>query len=158
MKKQHIHRILPAAIALIASAAFAADAPAHDHAKKSAGPNGGRVVTAVEPHYELFVTPERRIRITFLGDDGKAAEPKAQTVSGTCGERTNPTRLTFAREGGSFLSDKPLPDGNLVPLVLQVKSAPDAKPVTERLNVNLEDCPGCKHQEYACTCESHADH
>ena len=25
--------------------------------------------------------------------------------------------------------------------------------ITIRLNLNLEDCPGCKYLEYACTCE-----
>ena len=131
----------------------AADEHGHDHATKQAGPNGGRVVTSVEPHYELFVTPERKVKITFLGEDGKAVEAKDQTVTATGGDRANPTRLAFTKEGGALVSDKPLPAGTVVPLILQVKVAPDAKPVTERISLNLADCPTCKHKEYACTCE-----
>ncbi len=61
--------------------------------------------------------------------------------------------MIFAKDGDTLLSDKPLPDGNNVPIILQVKSAVDADNVTERLNVNLAECPTCKHKEYACTCE-----
>ena len=43
-----------------------ADHEGHDHAKKVAGPNGGKVIMNVEPHFELFVTRERKIQISFL--------------------------------------------------------------------------------------------
>lgn len=150
--------ILSAVLSILMPATLAAadEHAGHPHAKKQAGPNGGRVVTSVEPHYELFVTPGRKVRITFLGDDGKATGVKEQSVTATCGDRANPTRMTFVREGDALVSDKPLPEGKLVPLVLQVKTSPDAKAVTERLSVNLADCPTCEHKEYACTCE-HGD-
>lgn len=125
----------------------------HDHGKKAAGPNGGRVITAVEPHFEFFVTPERKVKITFLGEDNKPVPAQEQTVTAVGGERSKPTRLAFAKEGDALLSDKPLPEGKMVPIILQVKTAPDAKTVTERFTVNLNDCPTCEHKEYACTCE-----
>ncbi|MCB1085430.1 MAG: hypothetical protein KDM63_00170, partial [Verrucomicrobiae bacterium] len=34
--------------------------------KKQAGPNGGRVVTVVEPAVEFFVTDDRKVRLTFV--------------------------------------------------------------------------------------------
>jgi hypothetical protein len=143
---------------LLPAAVSAADEHAgHGHAKKQAGPNGGRIVTSVEPHYELLVTPERKVKITFLGEDGKPVEAKDQSVTATGGDRANPTRMTFAKEAGALVSDKPLPEGKLVPLVLQVKTSADAKSVTERLSVNLADCPTCEHKEYACTCEHGTD-
>ena len=49
--------------------------------------------------------------------------------------------------------DKPLPAGKEIPIILQVKMTPDSKAVTEKLNVNLANCPTCKHKEYACICE-----
>ncbi len=132
----------------------------HDHgehaeAAKQAGPNGGKVIHSVEPHYELFVMEDRRVKITFLGEDGKGVAPGAQVVSGIGGDRSNPTKFAFAKDGDSLVSDKPLPKGTVVSLVLRVKPAADAKTVTERLSLNLADCPGCDYKEYACTCESH---
>jgi len=125
----------------------------HDHEKKTAGPNGGRIVTATEPHFEFFVTPENKVKITFLGEDGKPIALKEQSVSATGGDRAKPTKLAFAKDGESLVSDKPLPKGKEIPIILQVKMTPDAKTVTEKFNVNLADCPTCKYKEYACICE-----
>ena len=55
---------------ILALPAFAAED--HDHAKKEAGPNGGKVLTTIEPHAEFFVTTDRKVQITFLNKDGKA--------------------------------------------------------------------------------------
>ena len=124
-----------------------------DHGKKKAGPNGGRVVTATEPHFEFFVMPDGKVKITFLGEDGKAIALKEQSVTAIGGERAKPTKLTFAKDGESLVSDKALPEGKMIPIVLQVKMTPDSKTATEKFNVNLADCPTCKYKEYACTCE-----
>lgn len=124
-----------------------------DHARKVTGPNGGRVVTSVTPHYEFFVTPEKKVKITFLGEDGKAVAAKDQVITAVGGDRAAPTKLTFARDGDSLLSDKPLPEGKELPIVVQVKVTPDAKAVTEKFTVNLANCPECQHAEYACTCD-----
>lgn len=149
--------ILAAVIGIALAPALFAEEHDHaehaEHAEKKAGPNGGRIVTSVEPHFEFFVTPERKLKITFLGDDGKAVAAKDQVITAIGGERSKPTRFTFAKEGDSLLSDNTLPDGKMVPLILQVKVTPDAKSVTERFTVNLNDCPGCEYLEYACTCE-----
>lgn len=127
----------------------------HVHAKKEVGPNGGRVVTSVTPHYEFFVTPEKKVRITFLGEDGKGVPAKDQVITAVGGDRAAPTKLTFAKDGDSLVSDKPLPDGKELPIVLQVKITPVAKAVTEKFNVNMATCPECKYAEYACTCDHH---
>lgn len=124
----------------------------HVHAKKEAGPNGGRVVTSVTPHYEFFVTPEKKVKITFLGEDGKAVPAKDQVVTAVGGDRAAPTKMTFSKDGDSLLSDKSLPEGKELPIVVQVKVTPDAKTVSEKFTVNLANCPECKHAEYACTC------
>lgn len=133
----------------------------HDHAheKKAAGPNGGRIVTAVEPHFEFFVTPERKVKITFLDEDNKPAALKEQSVTATGGDRANPTKLAFSKEGDSLLSDKALPDGKTIPIILQVKTSPEVKAVTERFTVDMNDCKSCEHKEYACICDhGHGDH
>lgn len=156
--------LLLAALCLILSPALRAeeekghDAKEHaEHAKKSAGPNGGRVVTATEPHFEFFVLPDGKVKITFLGEDGKATALKDQTVTAVGGDRAKPTKLAFAKDGESLVSDKPLPEGKMVPIVVMVKVTADAKTVTEKFTVNLADCPTCEHKEYACTCEHGED-
>lgn len=140
---------------LLALPALAADGHGHSHAKKEAGPNGGKILTAIEPHAEFFVTSDRKVQITFLGENGKAIAPAEQVVTVTAGERSAPTKLTFAKSGNVLISDKPLPEGTAFPAVVQVKVAPDAKTVVEKFNLNLAKCPECSLPEYACTC-SHA--
>ncbi|MEP5506476.1 MAG: hypothetical protein ABJZ54_10495 [Luteolibacter sp.] len=146
----------------------------HDHADHSEethadvktieGPNKGRIITSTEPHVEFFVTADRKILLTFLDDENRPVAVEAPVVSAIGGERANPTRMTFeaSGEGGALLSDVALPEGNDIPIILQIKTAPDADNVTEKFNINLANCPTCAHPEYACTCdhgeEGHGGH
>jgi len=127
----------------------------HDHAKKVAGPNGGKIITTVEPHAEFFVTADRKVRVTFLSDDNKAVAVATQSVSIVCGDRSNPTMLTLVKEadGNSLLSTGTLPAGNNFPTIVTLKTTPDAALVRAKLILNLSDCPTCKYKEYACTCD-----
>ncbi len=125
----------------------------HDHEHIKAGPTGGRLIQAVEPHAEFFVTEDRKVEIRFVNDDNKVVAPGQQSIAVTAGDRKSPTKLTFAKEGDKLVSDKALPSGNDFPVVVQIKVSPDAKSVNEKFNLNLEQCPTCKHKEYACTCE-----
>ncbi|MDP4645492.1 MAG: hypothetical protein NWS80_00025 [Akkermansiaceae bacterium] len=133
----------------------------HDHAEHAeegheevkAGPNGGKVIHEVDPHLEFFVTKDRKVQITALDKDGKAVPIAEQSVKVTGGDRANPTRMTFAKEGDVLVSDIAFPEGNDFPVVVQIKATPDAKTVIEKFNLNLMDCPTCEHQEYACTCD-----
>lgn len=138
-------------LTLIATLAFATALQAHE--KKEAGPNGGKILAKVEPHAEFFVTTDRKVQITFLGEDGKAIAPAAQAVTVICGDRSNPAKLTFAKSGSTLVSEQTLPDGNDFPAVVQIKVTPEAKTVVEKFNLNLSECPGCKLKEYACTCD-----
>jgi hypothetical protein len=124
----------------------------HDHEKKEAGPNGGKILTSVEPRAEFFVTSDRKVQITFLGKDGKAIAPDAQTVTVTAGERSAPTKLTFVKSGNVLVSKQALPEGDGFPTVVQIKVTPDAKTVVEKFNLSLANCPGCLLAEYACVC------
>jgi hypothetical protein len=125
-----------------------------DHAKekKTAGPNGGRILTKVEPHAEFFVTTDRKVQITFLGEDGKAIPPSGQIVTVTAGSRSAPAKLSFVRSGDSFLSETKLPEGSNFPAVIQIKESSDGKTITEKFNVNLATCSECSLAEYACIC------
>jgi hypothetical protein len=124
----------------------------HAHAKK-AGPNGGRVLTNVEPHAEFFVTDNRKVRITFVDDDFKPIAAGAQVISVIAGDRQNPVNLSFATEGNSLISDKPLPEGKDFPVVVMIKADKESDEVTAKFQCNLHDCPTCDYKEYACTCD-----
>ncbi|NNM30033.1 MAG: hypothetical protein HKO57_10950, partial [Akkermansiaceae bacterium] len=71
-------------------------ADAHDH-DSIPGPNGGKVLHEVDPHVELLVTKDRKIQITILDEDGKAAAPGKQDIFVVCGNRSAPTRMKFEK-------------------------------------------------------------
>ena len=124
-----------------------------DHDKKEAGPNGGRIVTSVEPHLEFFVREDGKVQISFLSEENKVIAPSGQIVSAITGERMSPTQLKFAMDGNVLVSDKKLPEGNNHPTILNIIAANGQKPVMEKFNLNLSECPECNYQEYACVCD-----
>jgi len=125
----------------------------HDHEDVKAGPTGGKLITEVEPHAEFFVNKDKKIEIRFVDDDNKIVAPAEQIVSVIMGDRSAPTKLAFTKDGDKLISDKAIPEGNELPTVVQIKAKAGEKAVTEKFNLNLSDCPTCKHKEYACVCE-----
>ena len=132
--------------------AFAADKHDHKHEKKDAGPNGGKVITAVEPHLEFLVTKDRKVEITALTKDLKAGKLSGQVIAVTGGDRSKPTKLEFKEDGGKLVSSNALPEGSDYPVSVSIKPNARGKAVYEKFNLNFEKCPGCKLQEYACIC------
>jgi hypothetical protein len=126
---------------------------AHGDAAKITGPNKGRVLTALEPHAEFFVTADRKVRITFVDDAGKpVVVPAGLTATLITGDRAAPTTLVFAADGDTLLSTAVLPEGGNLPGILRVKPSAAAAPVTIRFQINLANCGECSRPEYACTC------
>jgi hypothetical protein len=123
------------------------------HAKQIAGPNGGRVLTAVEPHLEFYVTKDRKVEISALTEDLKPSKLAGQVISVTAGDRTKPTKLELKEEGGKLVSTNTLPSGNDFPVSVSVKASGAGKAVYAKFNLNLEKCPTCKNLEYACICD-----
>ena len=134
---------------VIASLAFA------QAAEKIKAPNGGRIVDAVTPHAEFLVTPEKKVEIRFIDDAGKVVAPADQAVTVTMGDRAAPTKLSFTKDGDKLVSDKTIPEGKDLPVVLQIKVAANSKAVTEKFNLNMAKCPTCSNPEYACSCDHH---
>lgn len=149
--------ILATAVLVLGLAFNASAEDKHDHAKK-AGPTGGRLITAVEPHVEFLINKDKKVEIRFVDDDNKVVAPGEQVITATLGDRANPTKLTFTKEGDKLISDKAIPEGNDYPTVVQIKANAKAKAVNEKFNLNLSKCPTCKFQEYNCTCEHGDDH
>ncbi|HSP44050.1 MAG TPA: hypothetical protein VLO11_14345 [Luteolibacter sp.] len=125
--------------------AFAADDHDHDHEHEehvTQGPNGGHVITSKAGFsFEVTVDKERKARILFLDKENKAVALGEQTITGIAGERSAPTKLAFAKgkdaDANVLISDKPLPAGAHIPMILTIKTAPDDKAVTERFELHL---------------------
>lgn len=123
-------------------AAEAKEAP-HEHEENvTKGPNGGHVVASKAGFsIEVSVDKDRKARIVFLDKENKPVALANQSITGIAGERSAPTKLTFAKgkdaDANVLVSDKPLPPGAHVPMILSVKTAPDAKTVTERFELHL---------------------
>ncbi len=129
--------------------AFAADD--HDHGKEephkheeniSKGPNGGHVIQSKAGFaIEVTVDKERKARVIFLDKENKAVALGGQSITGIAGERSAPTKLAFAAgkdaDANVLISDKPLPAGAHMPIILVIKTVPDAKAVTERFELHL---------------------
>jgi hypothetical protein len=137
-------------LALLATPlALAADD--HDHRKEqpheheehvTKGPNGGHVIESKAGFsLEVTVDKERKARIVFLDKTNKAVALGEQSITGIAGERSAPTKLAFAKgkdaDANVLISDNPLPAGAHVPVILMIKTAPGAKPVTERFELHL---------------------
>jgi hypothetical protein len=93
------------------------------------------------------------VEVRFLDAAGKVVAPAAQTVTVTMGDRAAPTKLAFTKDGDKLVSDRAIPAGKELPVVVQIKSVPDAKSVYAKFNLNLATCPTCSNAEYACACD-----
>jgi hypothetical protein len=138
---------------IIAIAAFVASLTFASAAEKVKAPNGGRIISAVEPHAEFLLTRDQKLEIRFLDDAGKVIAPAAQIVTVTMGDRAAPTKLAFTKDGDKLVSETTIPEGDNLPVVLQIKATPEAKALTAKFNLNLAVCPTCSHPEYACACD-----
>lgn len=130
----------------------------HEEHGHQQGPNHGKLITDVEPHLEFFVTKDGTVQLTFVDDHNKVVSKPEAGFSMICGDRKNPTKLTFEKTLTGFISKEKLPEGKNIPTVLMVKPTKDSKTKTIRFNINLNDCPSCAFLEYACICSHGDDH
>lgn len=129
----------------------------HDHGHGDAhveikAPNGGRIVKAVEPHFEFYLNSERSVEIRFLDTNGNVIAPAEQHVSLIGGDRTNAVRVGFERVDDYLRSTESLPELPGMPIVLQIRNDPDAEPVREKFYLKTYTCSECQLAEYACSC------
>ncbi|MEM6910275.1 MAG: hypothetical protein AAF555_01720 [Verrucomicrobiota bacterium] len=113
----------------------------HDHSHDEiVGPNGGKILHGVDPHVEFFLTEERKVQLTFVNEEGGVVSvPEGLQVSVITGDRKAPTTLRFAQEGSSLISTGTVPEGDDLPVVVQIKPSEDAQTVYERFNLSSED-------------------
>lgn len=111
-----------------------------EHGKK--GPNGGHVVESKAGFtLEVTVDKDRKARIVFLDKENKPVALGEQSIAGIAGERSAPVKLTFTKgkdaDANALISDQALPAGAHVPMILTIRTAPDAKASTERFELHL---------------------
>ena len=131
--------------------ALAAEDPQHKHGKEehhehdehvTQGPNGGHVIQSKAGFaFEVTVDKQRKARVLFLDKDLKPVALDAQRITGIAGQRSAPTKLAFAKgkekDANVLISDKALPAGAHVPMILTIQTTADAKPVVERFELHL---------------------
>ncbi len=130
-------------------------AAAKASSKVEAGPRKGRILAVGEPKAEFFVEADKTVSIKFYDKDNKVVAPATQAVTATVDAKGKKTKLEFATKGDALVSSAKIPDGNGNPIVVQVKTAVDAKPQNFRFKLDLTTCAECSNPEYACTCEGH---
>ena len=106
-----------------------------------------------EPKAEFFVEEDKTVSIKFYDKENKVVAPAAQSVTATVDAKGKKTKLEFAKKGDALVSSAKIPEGDANPIVVQVKTAADAKPQNFRFKLDLSKCGGCPNPEYACTCE-----
>jgi hypothetical protein len=120
-----------------------------------AGPKGGRWLDATPHPAEFFVTPERKVEITFYDAASQPVAPGSQVVSVIAETPGGRRTLTLAPTTTGFVSTEALPEGEPYRVVVQIRPDSGATPQNFRVDLNLEVCGGCDHAEYACTCVGH---
>ena len=124
----------------------------HEHSTKN-GPTGGKLLKEVTPHVEFLVTKDKKVELRFIDQDNKVVAPGEQQITIILGDRLAPTKLAFIKDGDKLISDKAVPEGNDLPVVVQIREKADAKPVNVKFALNLDKCPSCAFQEYNCSCD-----
>jgi hypothetical protein len=146
--KTKMNSIIIAALSI--SMGLAADKHDHDHDKKSEahdhdhhdkkGPNGGHVQDTKQGIIvEVVVNADRKALVYRLDEKMKAVPLGELSVTGIAGERSAPTKMEFTKQAGSeaLISSVPLPKGEHVAMILQIKATAESKAITTRFELHL---------------------
>ncbi len=136
-------------LALALCAGLATVSAAH---KIAGGPKGGRLLEKTSPQAEFFVEKDRTVTITFYDAALKRVAAAAQSIVVIAETKTGRVTLQFEKKDGALVSKTRLPEGDGYNLIVQVKSAPEARPQNFRFSYDAHHCGGCQRAEYACTC------
>jgi hypothetical protein len=122
---------------------------AAEPAKAPAEARAGRLLEASGVKAEFLIKPDRHIALTFLDAAGKPMARGERNVV----VKVDGKDLALEAKPEGFVSMEPLAAKEPAPIIVQVRATAEAKPTNFRLTLNTANCGGCKHQEYACTCD-----
>ena len=151
--KSSPNRIASALLAAV-TGILLATAPAHAETLEP-GPNGGKLLGTAPDQAELLISPEGIVTITFLDAEKKPAAPGTRTATVFAQLDSGRKEIALESKGNALVSTEALPKPEGYILVVQTRSAPDAKPSNTRAKYEMHVCGGCNLSEYACTCEEH---
>lgn len=144
---------------LVASLLFAGVAfSLHAAEKPAPGPKGGKLLNNPSPRAEFFVDKDRKVVLSFYGNDLKPVPVGEQSAAVWADARSGRVKLTMEKKDDALVSTEPLPAGDGYHVMVQLKSNPDAKAQSFKINFHDEPCDKCKRAEYACVCEDGHDH
>lgn len=131
-----------------------------DEKKIVPGPKGGKLLENASPRAEFLLLPDRKVAITFYGEDLKPVPATAQAVVVYADVKPTRVKLEFENKDGVLTSKTPMPPDDGYGVVVQIKPTADAKAQTFKIKFHEELCPTCKRAEYACTCpeDKHDEH
>ena len=118
------------------------------------GPNGGRLLP-LNPQrsgYAEVTVEGDSFHVALLDAERKpvAIEQQALTVVG--GERTKPARLPVETVNNRFVT--PVPKGEEVWMLLQIKPSPGARKFRVRFHHDVKPCDVCRRQAWLCSCSA----
>ncbi len=122
-------------------------------AKVKAGPRKGLLLDLDGKQAEFFVEKDRSISIAMYDAALKAQPASNEVITAIAEAPSGKVKLEFEKKGDLLISTTKLPEGEGYQVVLQAKSAPDAKTKNFRIKLQLHTCDKCGNAEYACTCD-----
>ena len=138
--------------ALILSLAFGGTAMAAEPVEL--GPKGGRLL-ALNPErsgYAEVTSDNNSFYIELLDRDLKPVVIDQQTLTAVGGERRAPQRLPVETRDNRFVT--PVPAGDEVWMLLQIKPSPGARKFRVRFHHDVTSCPECGKQRWLCECDA----
>jgi hypothetical protein len=149
----------PKLLSLIIALAVGLALPAAAQTKKpTAGPKGGKILNEDAPRAEFFVETDHTVTLSFYGADMKPVPVTTQSAVVYADAKSGRAKLEFEKKGDALVSKTPLPSGDGYNVMVQLKSAPDAKAENFKVSYHTEPCSECKMAEYACICPPEKGH
>ena len=121
--------------AIVACALFFVDTqahPGHGHGHHHHGPNGGRLLLKASPDIEFKITKDRMVELYAVNIKNEIVPIEKQEVKVTAGPRSKPVHLTFTKDGDKLVSDVALPEGDDIPVVLEIIVKPGGPTLVEK--------------------------
>lgn len=152
--KPNLHKLIRRALLAI-TLAVSLSAGSVQAEQLEAGPNKGKLIGAAPDLAEVLISPEGVLTVTFLDAEKKPVAPGSRTATVFAQTEGGRQEVVLEAQGDVLVSKEALPKPEGYTLVVQTRSAADAKPTNTRIKYDMHVCGGCKLSEYACTCADH---
>lgn len=117
------------------------------------GPKGRLLPLNPQRNAHAEVTVENgSFQIELLDGDLKPVLLDKQTLTAIGGERAKPARMPVEVKDNRFVT--PVPSGDDIWMLLQIKPAPGARKFRVRFHYDLTRCSDCDKPRWLCACEA----